>query len=157
MTNFFSISRFFLLFVLSCTLNSQTEHDLEHNRSNPGLSQIKVGGIKKMEIEVLKNLLSASPERLKVMRRTIERVESMSAEEKQMMLKRLQRFKMKSAEEKKMIFSKLNQRRKILEEYLKDLDSVEKEKEMEIFLKLKEPERAEFIRKIRQKLNLRKN
>ena len=56
-----------------------------------------------------------------------------------------------------MIFSKLNQRRKILEEYLKDLDSVEKEKEMEIFLKLKEPERAEFIRKIRQKLNLRKN
>ena len=108
-----------------------------------------------MEIEVLKNLLSASPERLKVMRRTIERVESMSAEEKQMMLKRLQRFKMKSAEEK-MIFSKLN-RGKILDEYLKDLDSVEKEKEMEIFLKLKEPERAEFIRKIRQKLNLRKN
>ena len=50
MTNFFSISRFFLLFVLSCTLNSQTERDLEHNRSNPGLSQIKVGGIKKMEI-----------------------------------------------------------------------------------------------------------
>ena len=110
-----------------------------------------------MEIEVLKNLLSASPERLKVMRRTIERVESMSAEEKQMMLKRLQRFKMKSAEEKKMIFSKLNQRRKILDEYLKDLDSVEKEKEMGIFLKLKEPERTEFIRKIRRKLNLRKN
>ena len=157
MTNFFSISRFFLLFVLSSTLNSQTEHDLQHNRSNPSLSQIKVGGIKKMEIEVLKNLLSASPERLKVMRRTIERVESMSAEEKQMMLKRLQRFKMKSAEEKKMIFSKLNQRRKILDEYLKDLDSVEKEKEMGIFLKLKEPERTEFIRKIRQKLNLRKN
>ena len=57
-----------------------------------------------MEIEVLKNLLSASPERLKVMRRTIERVESMSAEEKQMMLKRLQRFKMKSAEEKNDLF-----------------------------------------------------
>ena len=74
-----------------------------------------------------------------------------------MMLKRLQRFKMISAEEKKMIFSKTKSEVEILEEYLKDLDSVEKEKEMEIFLKLKEPERTEFIRKIRQKLNLRKN
>ena len=95
----------------------------------------------KQDLEFLQKLLKASPSQLRVMRKTIERVESMTSEQRAAMHKRLIQFRDASFEEKQKVFSHLKHRMRIFREYLNSLGEDEQAREIKYFQSLKEPER----------------
>ena len=72
---------------------------MDHNRTAQG--GIEREELRAEQMELLRFFLEASPERLQVIRKTIERVEKMTPEERKSMRARLKRFREKAPPERK--------------------------------------------------------
>ena len=119
----------------------------DHNRTGPGLHRKKrPPGEEQMEL--LRFLLEASPERLRVMRRTIERVEKMTPEERKGMRARLKRFRENAPAARTKMLKDFQSRQDSLHRYWKTLDPEARARETKHFHQLPMPERYKYLEKI---------
>ena len=102
------------------------------------------------QIELLHFLLEASPERLRAMRKTIERVESMSPEQRKSMRARLKRFRENPPAARTKVMRDYRMRQDLLRKYWKTLDPETKAREMKHFYQLPLPQRSKYLEKVRK-------
>ena len=122
----------------------------DQNRTGPGLHRKKrPPGEEQMEL--LRFLLEASPERLQVIRRTIEHVEKMTPEERKSMRGRLKRFRENAPAARTKMMKDFQSRQDSLRKYWKTLDSEAKAREMSNFHQLSLPDRQKYLEKVRKK------
>ena len=137
------------------SLKGKTREDsrlsrFEQNRTGSGLHRKKrPPGDEQMEL--LRFLLEASPERLQVMRRTIERVEKMTPEERKSMRARLKRFRENAPAARTKMMKDFQSRQDSLRKYWKTLDSEAKAREMNNFHQLSLPDRQRYLEKVKKK------
>jgi hypothetical protein len=103
------------------------------------------------QIALLHSLLNASPERLKIIRKTIERVESMTLEERKNMRGRLKRFRDTSPHARSKMLKDFRVRQDFLGKHWQTLDSASRAKEIKRFHELPFPERKKYLEKISRK------
>lgn len=119
---------------------NRTRADFQRKRRPPSEEQM----------ELLRFLLEASPERLQVIRGTIERVEKMTAEERKSMRARLKHFRENAPAVRSKMMKDFQSRQDLLRKYWKTLDSETKAREMKNFHKLPFPERQKYLEMIRK-------
>ncbi|MBT3637599.1 MAG: hypothetical protein HN531_11705 [Opitutae bacterium] len=103
------------------------------------------------QMELLRFLLEASPERLQVIRGTIERVEKMTPEERKSMRARLKRFRENAPAARTKMMKDFHMRQDLLRRYWKTLDPETEAREIKHFHQLPMPERHKYLEKIRKK------
>ena len=103
------------------------------------------------QMELLRFLLEASPERLQVMRRTIERVEKMTPEERKSMRVRLKRFRENAPAARTKMMKDFQSRQDALHRYWKTLDPETRAREMKHFYQLPLPARSKYLEKTGEK------
>ncbi len=123
---------------------NRTRADFQRKRRPPSEEQM----------ELLRFLLEASPERLQVIRRTIERVEKMSPEERKNMKVRLKHFRENAPAARVKMMRDFQSRQDSLRKYWKTLDSETQSREMKKFHQLALPERQKYLEKVRKKTKL---
>ena len=122
----------------------------DQNRTGPGLHRKKrPPGEEQMEL--LRFLLEASPERLQVMRRTIERVEKMTPEERKSMRARLKRFRENAPATRTKMMKDFQSRQDLLHRYWKTLEPEARARETKHFHQLPLPDRHKYLEKISKK------
>jgi len=102
------------------------------------------------QIELLHFLLEASPERLRTMRNTIERVESMSPEQRKSMRARLKRFRENPPAARTKMMRDYRMRQDLLRKYWKTLDPETRAREMKHFYQLPLPQRSKYLEKVKK-------
>ena len=102
------------------------------------------------QMELLRFLLEASPERLHVMRKTIERVEKMTPEERKSMRARLKRFRENAPAARTKMMKDFHVRQDALNRYWKTLDPETRSREMKHFYQLPLPQRPKYLEKVRK-------
>jgi hypothetical protein len=120
---------------------NRTRADFQRKRRPPSEEQM----------ELLRFLLEASPERLQVIRRTIERVEKMSPEERKGMKVRLKHFRENAPAARTKMMRDFQSRQDSLRKYWKTLDPETQSREMKKFHQLALPERQKYLEKVRKK------
>ena len=120
---------------------NRSRSDFQRKRRSPSEEQM----------ELLRFLLEASPERLQVIRRTIERVEMMTLEERKSMRGRLKHFRENAPAARSKMMKDFQSRQDLLRRYWKTLDPKAKAHEMKNFHKLPLPERQKYLEKVRKK------
>jgi predicted CopG family antitoxin len=138
----------FFLIILICFLVSPlpaNQVSMPEPQSDSSNSDLK--GFNQMEIDILQRLLKAKPEKLRVLRKTIERVELMTVDERKAMSERLHAFRNSTTEEKKMLMMRLKNRSKAFSQLLKKLPPEKRRKEMEYFRSLNETQRGDYLKK----------
>ena len=141
------------LLILHCTfLLGLMAEPTEKEKVKRPMTNSELEGFKQMEIELLQRLLKAKPEKLRVMRKTIERVELMSQEQRKTMSERLRHFRNAPIAEKQRVMMTLKTRTKTLSQYWRKLDPQKKRAEMEHFRTLNEAERGNYFKKVKSKL-----
>jgi len=103
------------------------------------------------QMELLRFLLEASPERLQVIRGTIERVEKMTPEERKSMRARLKRFRENAPAARTEMMRDFRMRQDLLRRYWKTLDPETRAREMKHFYQLPLPQRSKYLEKVRKK------
>ena len=100
------------------------------------------------QIDLLRSLLDASPERLRVMKKTIERVESMSPDQKRNVKMRLRKLRDAPPHIRFKELGNLRLRYEKLNKYLKSLKSEKRKSEMKNFQNLSLSERDSYFRDV---------
>ena len=100
------------------------------------------------EVELLRSLLDASPERLKIMKKTIERVESMSPQKKKEIKKRLRQLKDSPQHIRAKELGWLKRRQEQLNNYWQTLSPQDRENEIKSFRAIPSGEREKYFRSI---------
>jgi hypothetical protein len=103
------------------------------------------------EIELLQRLLDVSPERLRFMKKAIERVESMNPEQKKNIKERLSKLKNSPPHIRKREIGKLRSRHEKLNKYWKDLDFEKRKLEITKFQSLSSLEKDNYLKRIKNK------
>lgn len=102
------------------------------------------------EVELLRSLLDASPERLKIMKKTIERVESMSPQKKKEIKKRLRQLKDSPPHIRADEIGRLKRRYEQLTQYWASLNPKDRQNEIKAFRALTFPEREKYFKSVIQ-------
>lgn len=102
------------------------------------------------QIELLHFLLEASPDRLRAMRKTIERVEKMTFEERKSMRVRLKRFRENPPADRTKMMRDYRMRQDLLLKYWNTLDPETRAREMKHFYQLPLPQRPKYLEKVRR-------
>ena len=102
------------------------------------------------QMELLRFFLEASPERLQVIRKTIERVEKMTPEERKNMRGRLKRFREKAPAARMKMMKDFHMRQDLLNRYWKTLDPKTRVREMSHYHQLSLPQRPKYLEKVRK-------
>ena len=100
------------------------------------------------EVELLRSLLDASPERLKIMKKTIERVESMSPEKKKEIKMRWRQLKESPPHLRAQELGRLKRRHDQLSEYWATLNSKDRQNEIKAFRALSFTEREKYFKSV---------
>jgi hypothetical protein len=100
------------------------------------------------QIDLLRSLLDASPERLRVMKKTIERVESMSPDQKRNVKMRLRKLRDAPPHIRFKELGNLRLRYEKLNKYWKSLKSEKRKSEMKNFQNLSLSERDSYFRDV---------
>ena len=106
--------------------NNQTKRELHRKPHFPGASQV----------DLLRTLLEMPPEKLRIMRNTIERVEGMSPVQKKEIKTRLRKLKDLKPDYRLHELRLLRRRHDILNKYWQSLNSESREEEMKKFYNL---------------------
>ena len=120
--------------------NNFTNISLRRKPSFPGAN----------EVELLRTLLDASPERLKIMKKTIERVESMSPQKKKEIKKRLRQLKDSPPHIRADEIGRLKRRYEQLTQYWASLNPKDRQNEIKAFRALTFPEREKYFKSVLQ-------
>ena len=105
------------------------------------------------QINLLKSLLDTPPERLKIMRKTIERIESMNPEQKRALRQRLSTLNNKSPEGRSRELANLRTRHEKLSVFWQSLSPEKRSKEINQFQKLSYEDRAKYLKRINLKVD----
>lgn len=103
------------------------------------------------EIELLQRLLDVSPERLRFMKKAIERVESMSPEQKKNIKERLSKLRNLPPHIRTREIGKLRSRHEKLNKYWKGLDYEKRKLEIAEFQSLTSSEKDNYLKLIKNK------
>ena len=151
------MKEYILILVLICSITTSVDPLFAIHSEKESERPMKEGGkadkadFSKLEIEILLKLLKAKPEKLRIMRKTIERVELMTPEQKRGMSLRLNRFRNASDSEKEQFFSRFQSRMNTLKHYWDSLEPDKKKAETKKFYNLKEQERSDYIKQLRER------
>ena len=126
-------------------------NELRNERKEPVKEAKPDHTFQKLKVDLLQKLLKASPEQLRLMRKTIEKVESMNSEQKRAMARRLLQLRNSSAEDRLRVFSRINNRMKILKEYWAGLEPEERKLEIKRFYEMRDTERSDYLLRIQGK------
>lgn len=133
---------------LSIQKMERTKHFSDKNQTKKNLRGIPIfPGAN--QVELLRALLDASPENLRILRKTIERVEGMSLEQKKVIKHRLRNLKNLQPERRIKELRALRHRQDVLSKYWNSLDLEIREREMKNFYKLSLLERKKYFEKIK--------
>ena len=143
-------------------LNSKTEDtnsDLvgkktKEDRKKKGSAFAKIGDD---EIRFLRRLLELPPERLRMLRKTIERLENYSEEERKALKDKLAHFRSGSPEERDKKIEDLMRRHALLREHMGKLPPGERASRMKKFQSLNLTEKKRFLDELRKSNEKRKN
>ena len=102
------------------------------------------------EVELLRSLLDASPERLKIMKKTIERVESMSPQKKKEIKKRLRQLKDSPPHIRAHEIGRLKRRYEQLTQHWATMNPQDRQNEINAFRALSFPEREKYFKSVIQ-------
>ena len=97
------------------------------------------------EIRMLRRLLELPPARLKMLRKTIERLENYSEEERETMKKKLAHFRNRSPEERKVVIDRVLKRHSLLKAHLDKLSPAERASRMKRFQSSTPIEKRKFL------------
>ena len=101
------------------------------------------------QVDLLRSLLDAPPEKLRILRQTIERLESMSMEQKKEIKHRLRNLRNSRPEDRTKELKNLRHRQNILGKYWQTLEPEKRKKEMRKFHKLSMAERTQYFNSIK--------
>lgn len=102
------------------------------------------------EVELLRSLLDASPERLKIMKKTIERVESMSPQKKKEIKMRLRQLKDSPPHLRAHELGRLKRRYEQLTQHWASLEPKDRQNEIKAFRALSFTEREKYFKSVTQ-------
>ena len=102
------------------------------------------------EVELLRSLLDASPERLKIMKKTIERVESMSPQKKKEIKMRLKQLKDSPPHLREHELGRLKRRYEQLTQHWASLQPKDRQNEIKAFRALSFTEREKYFKRVIQ-------
>lgn len=108
------------------------------------------------EIRMLRRLMDLSPERLKILRRTIERIENYSEEEREALKKKLSHFSNRSPEERGRKIEDLMRTHARLKEHMEKLSPGERASRMKKFQSLNLNEKKRFLDELKKTIEDRK-
>jgi hypothetical protein len=133
---------------LSIQKMERTKHLSDKNQTKKNLRGIPIfPGAN--QVELLRSLLDAPPENLRILRKTIERVEGMSLEQKKDIKHRLRNLKNLQPERRSKELRALRHRQDVLSKYWNSLDLEIRKEEMRSFYKLSLLERKKYFEKIK--------
>lgn len=101
------------------------------------------------QVDLLRSLLDAPPEKLRILRQTIERVEGMSLERKKEIKHRLRSLRNLKPEVRTKELKMLRHRQNILGKYWQTLEPVKRKEEMRKFYKLCLADRTQYFNTIK--------
>ena len=136
-----------LIFGLSADGSEEDQEEILGKRSTDskkkkGKSFSNVG---EEEIRMLRRLLELPPARLKLLRKTIERLEIYSDEEREAMKKKLAHFRNRSPEERKVVIDHVLKRHSLLKAHLEKLSPAERASRMKRFQSSTPIEKRKFL------------
>lgn len=114
----------------------------KESKKRKGVGFAKVGD---EEIRMLRRLLDLPPERLRMLRKTIERLENYSEEEREALKKKLAHFRNESPEERTKKIEDLMRRHALLKEHMEKLAPSERVSRMKKFQSLNLVEKKKFL------------
>ena len=100
------------------------------------------------QVDLLRSLLDAPPENLRILRKTIERVEGMSPEQKKDIKHRLRNLRNLQPELRTRELRALRHRHDVLNKYWKSLDPEMRKEEMRNFYQLSFADRTKYFNKV---------
>ena len=163
MNNFlkkYSLTAFILIFVFSVSGepkksdSESVENKTKEDRKKKGSGFAKIGDD---EIRFLRRLLDLPPERLRMLRKTIERLENYSEEERKALKDKLAHFRSGSLEERDKKIEDLMRRHALLREHMGKLPLGERAKRMKKFQSLNLTEKKRFLDELKKSNERRKN
>lgn len=114
----------------------------QHRGSESDLPLADRGG---EQIEMLRRLLETPPEKLRLMRETIQRVENMTPEDREDMRRRLKRFRELPLQRRSEVFRNFHHKQNSLRRYWDSLPQKKRDKELLEFQRLAPHERKAFV------------
>ncbi len=114
----------------------------KESKKRKGAAFAKVGD---EEIRMLRRLLELPPERLKMLRRTIERLENYTEEERKSLKEKLTHFNNRTPEERSRNIEDLMRRHALLKEHMERLSPSERASRMKRFQSLNLIEKKRFL------------
>ena len=163
MNNFlkkYSLTAFILIFVFSVSGepkksdSESVENKTKEDRKKKGSGFAKIGDD---EIRFLRRLLDLPPERLRMLRKTIERLENYSEEERKALKDKLAHFRSGRPEERDKKIEDLMRRHALLREHMGKLPLGERAKRMKKFQSLNLTEKKRFLDELKKSNERRKN
>ena len=100
------------------------------------------------QLEMLRRLLDTPPEKLRLMRETIQRVEKMSPEDREDMRLRLKRFRELPLQRRSEVFRNFHHKQNSLRSYWDSMPPQKRDKEMHEFQRLPPHERKAFMDRV---------
>ena len=130
-----------------------TEKQLNGNKKRKAYTFVDAG---EEEIRMLRKLLELPPARLKILRKTIERMEKYSEEDRELMRRKLSRFKAGAPEERKKFIEQIRRRHELLQSYLSKFSPKQKIEEAKKFHALSLNEKRKFFEDLNRTSEKRK-
>ena len=132
---------------------TSTEKQLNGNKKRKGNTLVDAG---EEEIRMLRKLLELPPARLKILRKTIERMEKYSEEDRELMRRKLSRFKAGGPEERKKVIEQIRRRHELLQSHLSKFSPNQKIEEAKKFHALSLNEKRKFFEDLNRTSEKRK-
>ena len=108
------------------------------------------------EIRMLRRLLELPPHRLRILRKTIERMEKYSDQERDLMRKKLSRFRAEEPEVRRKVLEHLRKRHDLLKLYLSKLDPEKRLTEAKKFHAVSMQDKRKFLEDLNRTAEKRK-
>jgi len=132
---------------------TSTEKQLNGNKKRKGNTLVDAG---EEEIRMLRKLLELPPARLKILRKTIERMEKYSEEDRELMRRKLSRFKAGAPDERKKFIEQIRRRHELLQSHLSKFSPKQKIEEAKKFHALSLNEKRKFFEDLNRTSEKRK-
>ena len=134
--------------------NVSTKDDIR--RGSKQRNEVNPLNVGDEEIRMLRRLLELPPHRLRILRKTIERMEKYTDQERELMKKKLSRFRAEGPEERRKVLEHLKKRHDLLKLYLSKLDPEKRLTEAKKFHALSMQDKRKFLEDLNRTTEKRK-
>ena len=134
--------------------NVSTKDDIR--RGSKQRNEVNPLNVGDEEIRMLRRLLELPPHRLRILRKTIERMEEYTDQERDLMKKKLSRFRAEGPEERRKVLEHLKKRHDLLKLYLSKLGPEKRLTEAKKFHALSMQDKRKFLEDLNRTAEKRK-